>query len=81
MLVGLASRLQLDEHLATLTANDQERQQKPSRAWRTRHDPFAEVWESEVVPLLRHAPRLKAITLLCKLQEAHPGRPILTGYC
>jgi hypothetical protein len=47
--------------------------QKPPRTWRTRPDPFAEVWESEVVPLLRHAPRLKAITLLSKLQEAHPG--------
>jgi hypothetical protein len=47
--------------------------QKPARTWRTRADPFAEVWESEVVPLLRHAPRLKAITLLSKLQEAHPG--------
>jgi hypothetical protein len=47
--------------------------QTPPRTWRTRSDPFADVWESEVVPLLRHAPRLKAITLLCKLQEAHPG--------
>ncbi len=45
----------------------------PPRIWRTRSDPFADVWGSEVVPLLRHAPRLKAFTLLCRLQEAHPG--------
>jgi hypothetical protein len=48
--------------------------QKPDRFWRTRRDPFAEVWESEVLPLLRNVPGLKAITLLGKLQEAHPGQ-------
>ena len=25
---------------------------KPPRSWRTRRDPFAEVWDSEIVPLL-----------------------------
>lgn len=44
------------------------------RTWRTRSDPFADVWESELVPLLQHTPKLKAITLLGKLQETHPGR-------
>jgi len=48
--------------------------QQPRRYWRSRPDPFADVWESEVVPLLRSAPRLKAITLLRKLQEDHPAR-------
>ncbi|RQQ66767.1 IS21 family transposase [Burkholderia stagnalis] len=48
--------------------------QKPPRTWRTRPDLFADVWDSEVVPLLRHVPRLKAVTLLAKLQEAHPDR-------
>jgi hypothetical protein len=48
--------------------------QQPRRYWRSRPDPFADVWESEVVPLLRSAPRLKAITLLRKLQEDHPER-------
>ncbi|WP_184133210.1 IS21 family transposase [Paraburkholderia atlantica] len=47
--------------------------QKPHRDWRTRPDPFAEVWESEVLPLLRSDPGLRAITLLGKLQETHPG--------
>jgi hypothetical protein len=32
------------------------------------------VWEIEVVPLLRSAPKLKAMTLLRKLQEDHPER-------
>jgi len=44
------------------------------RTWRTRIDPFADVWESELVPLLNHSPKLKAITLLEKLQETHPDR-------
>lgn len=48
--------------------------QKPLRTWRTRSDPFAAVWDSEVAPLLRQAPNLKAITLLSRLQEAHPGQ-------
>ena len=44
------------------------------RYWRSRPDPFAEVWEAEVVPLLKNAPQLMAITLLRKLQEDHPER-------
>jgi transposase InsO family protein len=44
------------------------------RTWRTRPDPFADVWDSELVPLLQHSPKLKAITLLTKLQETHPDR-------
>ena len=48
--------------------------QSPRRYWRSRVDPFAEVWDSEVVPLLEQAPRLMAITLLRKLQEEHPDQ-------
>src|ERR1700687_717692 len=48
--------------------------QQPRRYWRSRPDPFADVWESEVVPLLRSLPKLKAVTLLRKLQEDHPER-------
>ncbi|PRY04398.1 hypothetical protein B0G73_11274 [Paraburkholderia sp. BL25I1N1] len=48
--------------------------QQPRRYWRSRPDPFTDVWESEVFPLLRAAPKLKAITLLRKLQEDHPER-------
>jgi hypothetical protein len=48
--------------------------QEPRRHWRSRPDPFAAVWDSEVVPLLKSAPKLMAITLLRKLQEDHPER-------
>ncbi len=48
--------------------------QKPRRYWRSRPDPFAGVWDSEVVPLLQRAPKLMAITLLRKLQDDHPDR-------
>jgi len=32
--------------------------QNPRRYWRSRVDPFVQVWESEVVPLLQRAPKL-----------------------
>lgn len=48
--------------------------QNPRRYWRSRPDPFAQVWETEVVPLLQRAPKLMAITLLRKLQDDHPDR-------
>ena len=44
------------------------------RHWRTRKDPFAEVWDSEVAPLLQNEPRLNATTLFEDLQDRHPGR-------
>ena len=40
----------------------------PRRYWRSRADPFVDVWDVELVPLLKSAPKLKAITLLRKLQ-------------
>jgi len=48
--------------------------QNPRRYWRARADPFAQVWDTEVVPLLRGAPKLMAVTLLRKLQDDHPAR-------
>ncbi len=48
--------------------------QNPRRYWRSRADPFAQVWDCEVVPLLKSAPKLMAITLLRKLQDDYPGR-------
>lgn len=45
------------------------------RTWRTRADPFAEVWASEVVPLLEADKQgvLEAKTVLAELQDRHPG--------
>ncbi len=42
------------------------------RSWRTRQDPFAEVWEKEVEPKLKKQPRLSPTTLFEALQESHP---------
>ncbi len=44
------------------------------RHWRTRSDPFAQVWDSELVPLLRKEGALQAITLLEYLQQQDPER-------
>jgi hypothetical protein len=48
---------------------------KAPREWRTRPDPFAEVWEAELVPLLvRDEGRiLEARTLLAELEKKHTG--------
>ncbi len=46
---------------------------KRKRYWRTRPDPFADIWESEIVPLLKKNPQLTPITLFEKLQKDNPG--------
>lgn len=48
--------------------------QKPRRYWRSKPDPFADVWDTEVVPMLTGEPRLQAITILRKLQDDHPDQ-------
>ena len=48
-------------------------QQKAPRMYRTRSDPFADVWD-EVQQRLEVEPRLKAKTLFEWLQESHPGQ-------
>jgi hypothetical protein len=48
--------------------------QRPPRHWRTRADPLADVWATEVVPMLEGAPSLMAVTVLEELQRRHPGR-------
>lgn len=44
------------------------------RDWRTSADPLAEVWESELEPMLRNAPQLQPTTLFEVLQERYPGK-------
>lgn len=48
--------------------------QRAIRSWRTRADPLAQVWDQELVPLLRQAPGLTAVTLLEELERRYPGR-------
>jgi len=45
---------------------------KKPHHWRTREDPFAQVWESELVPLLEQEPTLTGLTLWEHLEESHP---------
>ena len=46
---------------------------KPKRYWRTRIDPFVDVWESEILPKLTNNPKLTPQTLFENLQNDHPG--------
>src|SRR5262245_41544029 len=49
---------------------------KRPRSWRTRPDPFGQVWDGELVPLLRADTKgvLQAVTLLDVLEQKYPGR-------
>lgn len=44
------------------------------RHWRTREDPLAEVWDSELRPQLEREPQLEPTTLYEDLLERYPGR-------
>lgn len=50
-----------------------QRQSHDSRHWRTRKDPFEDVWEAVLVPLLEREPSLNGITLWEYLDDHHPG--------
>jgi hypothetical protein len=49
-------------------------QRDRTRRYRTRQDPFAEVWREELVPMLTAVPSWRATTLLEELQRRHPAR-------
>ena len=46
---------------------------RPNRIWRTRKDPFEEVW-SEIAEWLDAEPDQLGVELLARLQDAYPGR-------
>ncbi len=72
--VAAAARAGLSERSARRIEQSQELpSQRPARTWRTRPDPLAEVWETEVVPLLQADAELNAVTLLEELQRRHPA--------
>jgi hypothetical protein len=48
-------------------------QMKEPRDWRTREDPFADVWP-EAEALVKDAPRLEALTIFQELQRRYPGQ-------
>jgi hypothetical protein len=47
---------------------------RQGRHWRTRADPLAEVWQSELVPMLEKAPGLEPQTLLLHLEQIRPDQ-------
>ncbi len=47
------------------------RETKSPHNWRTKEDPFKNVWDSELVSMLEHSPRLQARTLLDYLQNKY----------
>jgi hypothetical protein len=49
-------------------------QRDQTRRYRTRQDPFAEIWRTELVPMLTAMPSLRATTLLEELQRRYPAR-------
>ena len=46
--------------------------QKRAPRGRRRPDPLAEVWDAEVVPMLKAAPGLRAIAVLAEIRRRHP---------
>jgi len=44
------------------------------RDWRSTEDPLADVWETELEPMLKAAPQLQPKTLFEELQERYPGK-------
>lgn len=47
---------------------------KKPHNWRTREDPFAKVWESDLAPLLAQEPTLTGLTLWEYLEERYPQK-------
>ena len=46
--------------------------QKKAPRGRRRPDPLAQVWDAEIVPLLKAAPGLRAIAVLAEIRRRHP---------
>jgi hypothetical protein len=46
--------------------------QKKAPRGRRRPDPLADVWDAEIVPILKAAPGLRAIAVLAEIRRRHP---------
>ena len=46
--------------------------QKKAPRGRRRPDPLAEVWDGEIVPILKSAPGIRAIAVLEEIRRRHP---------
>src|SRR5579864_3959528 len=50
--------------------------QKKAPRGRRRPDPLAEVWDGEIVPILKAAPGIRAIAVLEEIRRRHPEMPL-----
>ncbi len=57
-----------------IEAGDHQPNRGRVRDWRSSPDPLLEVWDTELEPMLKAAPRLQPMTLFEVLQERHPGK-------
>lgn len=74
--LAASARMALMDKKTARSYRDDQRlpsQRKSPRQYRTRVDPFVDVWD-DVERLLRDEPALKAITLFGDLQRQHPGK-------
>jgi hypothetical protein len=71
-----ASKAGMDPKTARkyLAANRLPSEMTRERHWRTREDPFSDVWDQEVRQQIEENPGLEAKTLFEWLQREHPGR-------
>jgi hypothetical protein len=74
-LANAADRAEVDEKTARKYRDSDAlpSQRQPAHTWRTREDPFQDVW-AELLELLRLNPGLQAKTLFLDLQRRFPGR-------
>src|SRR4051794_20847687 len=74
-LANAADRAEVDEKTARKYRNSDSlpSQRQVPHTWRTREDPFQDVWP-ELLELLRLNPGLQAKTLFLDLQRRFPGR-------
>lgn len=68
-----AARAGLSERSAYRIQKSEYNLKTEKRQWKTRQDPFENVWETDLVPLLEAEPKLEARTLLEELQNRYPG--------
>lgn len=68
-----AAKAGISERTGRRIEREGARPDKDARHWRTRNDPFSEVW-AEVAQQLERSPDLQALTLLEWLQDRYPGQ-------
>ena len=73
-----ATKADISERTARRIDKKEHRSFKPRKEkGRTRPDPFTEVWDSFIVPLLNADSTLEGTFLLRELQQMHPGKYLL----